>query len=64
MGLEAKTNINIKINMSDKHSKFDNFSGTTKVQNHSFASVYYYLFTGIILLVAVFLFLPRVSSSV
>jgi len=50
--------------MSDKHSKFDNFSGTTKVQNHSFASVYYYLFTGIILLVAVFLFLPRVSSSV
>lgn len=47
--------------MQNKNEKFGGFSSTTEIQNNNFASVYYYLLTGIALLVAVFLFLPRVS---
>ena len=51
--------------MYDKHDKFSGFgshqNGTTEIQTSNFAPVYYYLLTGIALLAAVFLFLPRVS---
>jgi hypothetical protein len=49
--------------MRNKHGQFGAFSSTTEMQNSNFAPVYYYLFTGILLLIAVFLFLPRVASG-
>ncbi len=49
--------------MDNKRDKFGSFSGTTQVQNESFAAIYYYLFAGVMLLTAVFLFLPRISST-
>lgn len=48
--------------MDNKHDKFGKFLDTKQIQNEGFAGIYYYLFTGIMLLVTVFLFLPRVSS--
>lgn len=48
--------------MENKHDKFGLDLGTTQIQEEGFAPIYYYLFAGIMLLVAVFLFLPRVSS--
>lgn len=48
--------------MENKHNKFGLVSGTSQMQDEGFAPIYYYLFAGIMLLVAVFLFLPRVSS--
>lgn len=47
--------------MQNKHNKFGSFCNTSEIQNNNFASVYCYLLSGIALLVAVFLFLPRVS---
>lgn len=47
--------------MYDKNEKIGGFSRTTEIQNSDFSPVYYYLLSGIALLVAVFLFLPRVS---
>lgn len=49
--------------MRDKNFEFSNSLDTTKINTNEFASVYYYLFTGITLLIAVFLFLPRVSGG-
>lgn len=49
--------------MYNKNEKFGGFVNATEIQNNNFAPVYYYLLTGISLLVAVFLFLPRVSSG-
>jgi len=50
--------------MDNKRDKFGAFSGATQMENEGFAGIYYYLFAGIMLLVAVFLFLPRVSSTI
>jgi len=50
--------------MSNKQDKFGSVLGTTEIQNEGFAPIYYYLFAGIMLLVSVFLFLPRISNGV
>ncbi len=49
--------------MQNKDFEFDDSLNLTKIQTGEFAQVYYYLFTGIALLVAVFLFLPKVSGG-
>lgn len=49
--------------MQDKHTQFGHSLGTTQTRANQFTSVYYYLLTGIALMIAVFLFLPRVSTS-
>ena len=49
--------------MQSKHNKFGSVLGTAQMQSESFVPIYYYyLFAGIMLLVAVFLFLPRVPQ--
>jgi hypothetical protein len=47
--------------MTNKQEKFERALSTQNI--NTFAPVYYYLFAGILILISVFLFIPRIASG-